>query len=175
MHACARTHGAGIQQCIDCGDDDTAMHSFEMLIEAVDSNYAVLEASLPSLLKFMIDIALAAGKVEAQLREKAMAFVSELAGARPKVLKKKHLLPMVMQACFQLASEPEDPDADDEDEPTYKWGTVALDMLAQSLPSKIVIPPIIAHVNQVSPSCIAPNPPPRPLPSPPSPLSLALS
>ena len=49
MHACARTHGAGIQQCIDCGDDDTAMHSFEMLIEAVDSNYAVLEASLPSL------------------------------------------------------------------------------------------------------------------------------
>jgi hypothetical protein len=134
------------QQCIECGDDDTAMHSFEMLIEAVDSNFGVLEASLPVLLKFMIDVATARGKVETPLREKAMMFVSELAGERAKMLKKKHLLPMVFQACFAFASEPEEEDADDEDEPAYKWGTVALDLLSKNLPSKVVVPSILAHV-----------------------------
>ena len=136
------------QQCIECGDEDTALHAIEMLIEAIDCNYGVLEASLPTLLKFMIDVAVARDKVEVQVREKAMMFVSELAGERPKVIKKKHLLPMILQACFTLASEPEDEEADDEDEPVYKWGTAAIDMLAKNLPSKAVVPSVLAHVTQ---------------------------
>ena len=126
------------QQCIECGDDDTAMHAIEMLIEAVDSNYHALEASLPLLLKFMLDVAAGRGKVETPLREKAMMFATELASERAKVLKKKHLLPMILQTTFALASEPDDADADDDDEPVYKWGTVALEQLAKNLPSKVV-------------------------------------
>lgn len=136
------------QQCIECGDEDTALHAIEMLIEAIDCNYGVLEASLPTLLKFMIDVAVARDKVEVQVREKAMMFVSELAGERPKVIKKKHLLPMILQACFTLASEPENEEADDEDEPVYKWGTAPIDMLAKNLPSKAVVPSVLAHVTQ---------------------------
>jgi hypothetical protein len=136
------------QQCIEAGDDDTAMHALEMLIEAIDSNYGVLEATLPSLLKFMLDVAAARGKVEMPLREKAMMFVTELAAERAKVLKKKHLLPMILQTCFMLASEPEEEDADEEDDPAYKWGTVPLDMLAKNLPSKSIVPSILAHVTQ---------------------------
>jgi hypothetical protein len=79
------------QQCIECGDDDTAMHAIEMLIEAVDSNYHALEASLPLLLKFMLDVAAGRGKVETPLREQAMMFVTELAAERAKVLKTKRL------------------------------------------------------------------------------------
>jgi len=30
-----------IQQCIECGDDDTAMHAIEMFIEAIDRCVAV--------------------------------------------------------------------------------------------------------------------------------------
>jgi len=43
--------------------------------------------------------------VDMPLREKAMMFVTELAGERAKALKKKHLLPMIFQTCFALASE----------------------------------------------------------------------
>jgi len=43
--------------------------------------------------------------VDIPLREKAMMFVTELAGERAKALKKKHLLPMIFQTCFALASE----------------------------------------------------------------------
>ena len=93
------------QQCIEHGDDDTAMHAFEMLIEAIDSNYGVLEQSLPTLTKYMLDVAVARGKVDMALREKAMMFVTELSAERAKALKKKHLLPLIFQTCFTLAAE----------------------------------------------------------------------
>jgi hypothetical protein len=63
------------------------------------------------------------------------------------VLKKKHLLPMILQTTFALASEPEDADADDEDEPVYKWGTVALEELAKNLPSKVLVLAMMPYSN----------------------------
>jgi len=50
---------------------------------------------------------------------------------------------------FSRAIQPDDEEADDEDEPVYKWGTVALDCLAKNLPSKVIVPAILAHVTQV--------------------------
>ncbi|EKX50352.1 hypothetical protein GUITHDRAFT_104162 [Guillardia theta CCMP2712] len=135
------------QHCIEVGEEETALQAVEMLTETIDSNFELLEGHLATLVKFMLDVSCAKDRVEVAVREKAMMFVTELCGQKAKLLKKKHMIPMILQATFTLASEGgEEEDEDADEEPVFKFGTVALDVLSQQLSSRVIVPQVMSHV-----------------------------
>jgi importin-4 len=135
------------KQCIEGHDEETVLKAIEMLIECVQFSFGTLERSLPMVVKFMLDVATSASTVERGTREQAMSFVTELATYKAKVLKKRNLVTMILNAIFVLCAEPDGDIDPEEDDATYTWAGATLDMLAVNLPSRQLVPSILHHIS----------------------------
>lgn len=140
------------------GEDEAASRVFELIDTLAESPAPLLGGpGVPALMEFAIGVA-TAREHDIGLRGQALDVVNTLARHKPKALVKGNLVGPTITALCPMCCEP-DSSADEEDRQAaaaegmaervpqaHAYACQVIDMLAQCLPAKHVLPPVMAFV-----------------------------
>jgi len=131
-----------IKQCLTANQDAVALSAFEIFDELVEKKSTSLDASIPPMMQFMLEIAVNT-RLDMEVRERATTFIGWVIAFKPKIVIKQKMVPTLINVAFKMLVEPEDDDADESDLTGYRTGSSLLDELAVGVPSKHVFQSVV--------------------------------
>jgi hypothetical protein len=140
---------AVLKETIDDKDEDRAMQAFEVFQTLLGCESALLNKHFQDLLTFMIDIA-ANTSIPDESRSQALSFLMQCARYRKmKIQGIRDMGKNLTLKSMQIATEINDDDDEDEDDVTPNRSALGLlDLLANSLPPRQVVVPLLEALPQ---------------------------
>lgn len=140
---------AVLKAAIDEQDEDRAMQAFEVFQTLLGCESALLNKHFQDLLTFMIDIA-ANTSLQDESRSQALSFLMQCARYRKmKIQGIKDMGKTLTLKSMQIATEINDDEDEDEDDVTPSRSALGLlDLLANSLPPRQVVVPLLEALPQ---------------------------
>jgi hypothetical protein len=139
---------AVLKVAVDQQDEDRAMQAFEVFQTLLGCESALMNKHFADLLTFMIDIA-ANTNIPDESRTQALSFLMQCARYRKmKIQGIKDMGETLTLKSMQIATEIDDDDEDDDEVTPSKSALGLLDLLANSLPPRQVIVPLLKALPQ---------------------------
>ncbi|KAJ6783051.1 hypothetical protein PWT90_01873 [Aphanocladium album] len=131
-----------LKATVEAEDDENYNVIFEVLHNFIVYESALFGSYLPELLQFMLDLA-GNKQAEDDARSQAIAFLIQIVNSRPRKLQAMNDLPSrLMVGAMHIVAELDDDD-DDEDTSPARSAIALVDELANSLPPRQVIVPLL--------------------------------
>lgn len=129
-----------IQRAISQHKEDDAVAGFEVLQELAESPSAVLEPYILDLTNFVLQVG-ANRDLDFNIRSEALTVIQWIAQFKPGLFARNNLVPAIMQAAFQVASEPDEfDDVPHEEMTARKFGSQVIDCMTKYVETPLVYP-----------------------------------
>eukprot|EP00898_Chlorokybus_atmophyticus_P005187 jgi/Chlat1/566/Chrsp103S01005 len=135
------------RHCMAIGEDDTAVHAFEIFLEFVESPTPLIVPAIPSIVQFALETTANRG-YELGVRWQAIQVISWFVRYRSKALIRARLIPHILSVLCPMCAEPDTDVAEDQLAP-QKFAAQVLDNMAIHLPHKHIFPPCATFAKQV--------------------------